>query len=465
MRRIFLSISLLFSLLAAAQSEPLSLAEAIVLARSYNTSLAIANEESRIVAAQSKELNALWYPSVTIAGEYTHSLSEIAAVTSIGALAGGAIENLEPLLASNPTLLGIVEEVAATPIRLPLVPRNTASVGVEVGWALFSGGRRIQASKISKALSGLSSARLSIAESAVDFAVVREYFAARLAEEVVLLRESELSSLSDHLRHARSLEREGMIVPAERLTAEVAVEQARVSLVAARGDSLVAHRALLATLNANYPALVLTTPLFMPPSLPTKEQLYALVECSPTLGALRQQTAIATHSLNAERGRYLPTIALLGHQQLWSTGLDKNLFPRTALGVGLSWTLFDGLAREGAVARSRAQVATAEIAEERVADEMRLTIDRLYSALMAGRAEYEVACTTERLAEELARSRRRAFGEGMATSSEVVDAEVLLTGARVAQMVALCEIDVALCSLLMVVGTTDEFLDYMRYEE
>ena len=95
---------------------------------------------------------------------------------------------------------------------------------------------------------------------------------------------------------------------------------------------------------------------------------------------------------------------------------------------------------------------------------MRLAIDKFYSELTNGKAEYEAACTTERLAEELARSRHKAFAEGMATSSEVVDAEVLLHGARVAKMVILYEIDIALCSLMMIVGTTDNFLDYMGYE-
>ena len=308
----------------------------------------------------------------------------------------------------------------------------------------------------------LANEKLSATESTTDLAVVEAYFGAQLAGEVVALREKSLASLTEHLRQARSLEREGLIVPAERLTAEVAVEQARALLTTARGDALVAQSALLTLLNTNLPSIDLSTPLFMPPTLPTKESLYTLINQSPTLGALRQQTTIATHSLTLERGRYFPSVALLGHQQLWSVGLDKNLFPRTAVGVGLSWTLFDGLAREAAVARSRSQLSAAEFTEEKVADDMRLAIDKFYSILTDSLAEYEAVCTTERLAEELVRSRRKAFGEGMATSSEVVDAEVLLCGARVAKMVALYEIDIALCTLLTIVGCTDNYLDYIE---
>lgn len=462
MRIIFLSLSIFLPLIAGAQATPLTLRDALNIARSNNSSLAIAHKESQIAAAQHRELNALWYPTVTIAGEYTHSLTEITAITSIGKLAGGIFNELEPLLGSNPPLESIVEGIADAPIRLPLVPRNTASVGVEVGWTVFSGGRRFQVSKIARAMTTLTNHKLSTAEATTDLSVVEAYFGARLAEEVALLREKELKSLTEHLRQARSLEREGMIVPAERLTAEVAVEQSKALLTAAHSKVLVAHNLLLTLLNTNFPNASITTPLFMPTILPTKEAFYALMEQSPTLEAFRQQTAIATHTLTIEKGRYLPSIALLGHQQLWSAGLDKNLFPRTVVGVGLSWTLFEGLSRKGAVARSQAQIATAEITEQKVTDDMRLSIDRLHTAMMDGVAEYEAGLSTERLAEELVRSRHKAFAEGMATSSEVVDAEVLLHSTRVAKMMALYEIDVALCSLLMIVGKTDNYLDYIE---
>ncbi|MBO7300794.1 MAG: TolC family protein [Tidjanibacter sp.] len=446
----------------AQDTKPLTLQSALTIARSDNTSLAIARKESSIAQAEGRELNAMWYPSVTIAGEYTHTLSGIAAVTSLGTLAGDVLNTLEPLIASNPPLLGIVEGIADTPIRLPLVPRNTASVGVEIGWMIFSGGRRIQASKIARAMTTLATQKLSATESAIDLSVVESYFGAQLAEEVVALRKKSLESLTEHLRQARSLEREGLLIPAERLTAEVAVEQAKALLATAHSNALVAHNALLTLLNTNFPSIDLSTPLFMPSSLPTKEALYTLIEQSPTIGMFRQQTAIATHSLTIEKGRYLPSVALLGHQQLWSVGLNKNLFPRTAVGVGLSWTLFDGLAREGAVARSRSQLAASEFAEQKAVDDIRLAIDKFHSTMIDSRAEYEAECTTERLAEELVRSRRKAFGEGLATSSEVVDAEVLLCGARVAKMVALYELDIALCSLLAIVGCTDNYLDYIE---
>ena len=67
------------------------------------------------------------------------------------------------------------------------------------------------------------------------------------------------------------------------------------------------------------------------------------------------------------------------------------------------------------------------------------------------------------LAEELLRMRRMAFAEGMATSTEVIDAENALSEVSLARLAAYYGYDVALANLLALCGMTDEFDDYMIY--
>ena len=56
--------------------------------------------------------------------------------------------------------------------------------------------------------------------------------------------------------------------------------------------------------------------------------------------------------------------------------------------------------------------------------------------------------------------RRKAFAEGMATSTEVVDAEVMLSKARIAVLLAYYEYDVALANLLSLCGAPERFERY-----
>mgnify|MGYP001251147279 CR=1 FL=1 len=57
------------------------------------------------------------------------------------------------------------------------------------------------------------------------------------------------------------------------------------------------------------------------------------------------------------------------------------------------------------------------------------------------------------MSEELVRMRKKAFTEGMATSTEVIDAETMLSKVKVARLAAYYEYDVALMNLLALCGT------------
>lgn len=251
-----------------------------------------------------------------------------------------------------------------------------------------------------------------------------------------------------------------MINRAERLVAEVAYDECAVLLASAESEQQVATTMLATLLATDSLTIIPTTPLCLPHSVPTKEELMSLAEASPTMNALRRGEEIASLTLRAERSSYMPSIALIAHQQLWSSGLDKNIFPRTILGIGLEWKLFDGLAREGAIARSASSVRTAESLYQKSSMELRSAIDRCYAMLSSALNEYHAQQTTLRLAEELHRVRLRAFSEGMATSSEVVDAHQRLCEVKLAQLATLYAIDTSLVTLLMLVGKADTITTY-----
>ena len=82
--------------------------------------------------------------------------------------------------------------------------------------------------------------------------------------------------------------------------------------------------------------------------------------------------------------------------------------------------------------------------------------------ILEARGNVRVAAlgTTIDLSRELVRMRRKAFAEGMATSTEVVDAEVMLSKVRIAVLLAYYEYDVALANLLSLCGAPERFERY-----
>lgn len=448
--------------IACGQNSPLqlSLEEALQMANRSNLSLNIARQRVEMAKADSRALNSLWYPTVLITGEYTHSTTPIEAVTTLGEIGGELLDNLGAITGNNPLLAGLVESVAGSSLRLPLVPRNTAEVGAEVAWTVFSGGRRVVATKIANQMVELANQGAISTANSIMASVVASYMGVELAERLLEVRQHSYSLLGEHLREARRLESEGMITHAERVAAEVAHKQSGVLLASVQGDLEVAQLTLSTLLAIDSITIIPTTPLCLPSNIPTKEELLMQLECSPTLSSLRGITNVASLKLQAERSRYLPSIALIGHQQLWSSGLDKNLFPRTFIGVGLSWTLFDGLSRESAIASSKSALRSSQMTQENTQRELHTAIDKYYSIMTTSLGEYEVQQATVDLAEELLRMRHKAFVEGVATSVEVVDATHTLSEARLAALASLYTINTSLATLLMLVGKADTFTDY-----
>ena len=130
------------------------------------------------------------------------------------------------------------------------------------------------------------------------------------------------------------------------------------------------------------------------------------------------------------------------------------------IGVGFTWNLFDGLAREKRIRQSKIAQQTLAIGQE---DDLSVGIDELYTQMQKSQDNVRALNTTIELSEELVRIRKKSFTEGMATSTEVIDAETMLATVRVARLAAYYEYDVALMNLLALCGIPEQF-DKLRIE-
>ena len=89
-------------------------------------------------------------------------------------------------------------------------------------------------------------------------------------------------------------------------------------------------------------------------------------------------------------------------------------------------------------------------------------VQEIYSQLQEAKDEVNTLQTTIAMSEELLRIRRKSFEEGMATSTEVVDAEVMLSKVRIAMLLAYYQFDVSLASLCSVCGVPELFWKLME---
>lgn len=443
---------------------PLSLSfdEALQKLHNGNRSLKIADKDIETARAERDKLNALWYPSLQGAGTYVHLSEKIEVKQPLSQFTNPAKDFVHEMIPDDQFISGILDQIGAHTLAFPLAPRNLTTVGLTAEWVVFSGGKRIRASRIGNTMIDLARENRQQTDATQRTLLAESYFGLRLAQEVLQVRQETYNNLKQHYENALKLEAAGMTDKAGRLFAQVNMDEAERALEAARKDVSVVQSALRTLLNIEDTCSIRpTSSLFINDQLPAKEEFIQTMQAENyTVNQLSLQQNIARQQLRIDQSGYLPDIALFGKQTLYAHGIQSNLVPRTMIGVGFTWNLFDGLAREKRIRQSKIARQTLALGKEKAKEDLSVGIDKLYTQLQKAQDNVRALNTTIELSEELVRIRKKSFAEGMATSTEVVDAETMLATVRVARLAAYYEYDVALMNLLALCGTPEHYARY-----
>ena len=454
---------LLYSNTVLAQSLPptretsqqqLSFDEALQLLHKGNQSLKIADKGIDIARAERGKLNAFWMPSLQSTGAFVHLSEKIEVKQPLSQFTDPAKDFVHTILPDDKIISSILDQIGTNTLIFPLAPRNLTTVDLTAEWVLFAGGKRIHATKI-----GLARENRAQVDATQRTLLAESYYGLRLAQEVVSVRRESYQALKLHYENALKLEATGMIDKAARLFAQVNMDEALRELEAARKEEAVVQRTLKTLLNLETSGdITPSSPLFINDTLPPKMEFLQVVGISNyLLNQLNLQEHMAKQQVRIDQSGYLPNIALFGKQTLYSHGIQSNLLPRTMVGIGFTWNLFDGLEREKRIRQSRLTQQTLALGQEKARDDLSVGVDKLYTGLQKALDNVRALNTTIELSEELVRMRKKAFAEGMATSTEVVDAETLLSKTKVARLAAYYEYDVTLMNLLALCGIPEQY--------
>nr|WP_077154287.1 TolC family protein [Bacteroides bouchesdurhonensis] len=460
---IFVLFALTFLSTQMKAQTSLSFEESLRLLQQGNQSLKIADKSIEIAKTERDKLNAFWYPSLQSTGAFVHMSEKIEVKQPLSQFTDPAKDFVHSIIPNDQIISSILDQIGTNTLIFPLTPRNLTTVDVSAEWVLFSGGKRFRATNIGRTMVDL--ARESRAEVSANQQnlLAESYYGLRLAQQIVTVREETYKGLQKHYENALKLEAAGMIDKAGRLFAQVNMDEARRELEAAQKEETVMQSALKTLLNKKDmdENIVPTSPLFMNDSLPPK-MLFNLSVGSGNylLNQLYLQEQIAKQQVRIDQSGYLPNIALFGKQTLYSHGIQSNLVPRTMIGIGFTWNLFDGLDREKRIRQSKLTQQTLVLGQMKARDDLAVGVDKLYTQLQKAQDNVKALNATIKLSEELVRIRKKSFTEGMATSTEVIDAETMLSKVKVARLAAYYEYDVALMNLLSLCGTPEQFVNY-----
>ncbi len=292
--------------------------------------------------------------------------------------------------------------------------------------------------------------------------LVERYFGLMLAKQASRVREEVKTTMARHHSDAEKLQKEGMIAAVEVLNARVYYSDSEREWLKAKRQIEILNEALLNTValeegNAIEPL----TNLFCLKEVEPIGFFYdSAMNKSPLLAQVNKKKELARQGYKAEVAGYLPTVAATGTYDLANKDLSPYM-PDYVVGVGLSWTLFDGMARDRKIKAARFQQDQVDDYFEKANADIKTAINKYYQELNMYLEQLKMLDSAMEFTQEYYRARQKAFAEGMATSTQVADASLAVAKAKIERLQAMYGYDVALSKLLYYSGISDQFTAYM----
>ena len=261
----------LFPAITSAQTETiyLTLEQSLELLQKGNRSIRIAGKEVELAKNEHQKLNSFWYPSVGAAGAFVHMSNPIEVKQPLNQFTDPAKDFVHSIIPDDQFISSILDKIGQNSLTLPLISQNITSIDANVTWPLFTGGKRIFASKIGKTMVGIAEVNREQINADQQSKLVECYFGLRLGQRVVAVKEATYNSLKTHYDQALKLEQNGMINRAERLFAQVSMDEAKRELDSARKDLEVAGQALKSLIDLDADKEIsTTTSLFINENIP-----------------------------------------------------------------------------------------------------------------------------------------------------------------------------------------------------
>ena len=328
---------------------------------------------------------------------------------------------------------------------------------VTVVWPIFTGLKIYSAYDAAKENVNARKAEFDMAQNAVLMDVATKYFTLRLAEELTVMRETTMKNLEGHLERSKKLEEGGQISKAERLRAEVALAEAQNAYEDALRDQSLARMALASLLRTDT-SITATTPVEAPELIRSMEEFKQLArEKHPGLRQLRTERKRSHDAVSAARADWFPTIALFGYRELYTKDLTI-LEPEWAVGAKAQWDLpfLGGAESRAKVSSAKAMERSLASKEEQTLDNINLLVEKRWRELEHAKGRLASLGKTRELADEALRSQTRAYEAGLATGLDVVDAELALARLQVGDLKAHFDAVVAWLGLLEASGDVAE---------
>jgi outer membrane protein len=342
---------------------------------------------------------------------------------------------------------------------------ETFSPALEVDYIIFDFGRRLQEIAVSRANLLGANFLFNDTHRKIIFQVMAAYYHVLDTKGQEDVAEANLKNAQTDQEAAEARLQLGLATLPDVLEARSAAAQADYDLQAAIGASEIAHGDLTTALGVS-PVNPLQVESIQGLTIP--QDLTVTVEASidkalaqrPDLMQRVAQLRAAQAEVKAAKTTYLPTLSLSG-----AAGLAKNFSEQDqAPGVysanqefwnahfSLTWTLFDGFAREQRLARARAEQKQAAADIDAMRDQVENQVWSAYSTARTALRQQKAAAALLEAASSSYEAALQSYNFGVRSQIDVVSAQRALAAARTADVTARTQLLTGMAALAFQTG-------------
>ena len=341
----------------------------------------------------------------------------------------------------------------------PDIPDNYRT-RLDLQWPIYTGGRVDALERAARIEATASADDIAAARGDLTLEIARAYWALVTATDSLRVVEESVARIDAHLKDVRHQLAAGLVPPSDVFTVHAQVSRQRMLTAQARSNRDIAE-AEIARLVGAPPGTPIETAAALEALAPAPAALDGLIESArrqrPERAALVKRAGAAGERGRAAAAGTKPTVAVGGGVDYASP--NPRIFPRDDAwhaswdaGVNVSWPIFDG-------GRARSEMAEAaaltRAVVERLADfdaSLAAEIRQRVSEIDSSRAAIDAATDAVRSAAEARRVLGERFGAGVATSTDVLDAQVALLQAGLDRTQALANAHLADARLARALG-------------
>ena len=452
-KKLLVAFGLITTHLVSAQQ--LNFSDSWQLLQNKNNSLAAQRANVDHYQQLEKADDSLNLPSITLGANYTRLDDDIT-------LSGEDIyDSLDSTGQATLADLSSMFNLDLTSISSTVAEKDMFNASIRALWPIYTGGRISAAQSYSAARTDQAIAKLKM-ETQIRFEdLSKYYFSAVLAKAVLKTRQSVEDGLTQHRDFAIKLEQQGQIAKVERLQADASLAKAVVDRKKSQMDVEIATAALTEVLNQKEPVIPDST-LFINRTLPPLSAFTEQTLASyPGLDILTAKNKQAKSAIKAEKGKYYPEVYLYGDYSLYEDdSLTSALTPDWFVGIGVNIPLVENTGRSRKVQAAQSSVLQVRHLRQQAIQDLSVLVKKTYFEAQQAIEEVQGLDSSLTLATENLNLRKKSFNQGLATSLDVVDAQLYLASIQTQQQVASFNYLIALNKLLALSSQMSTFSLY-----